>query len=181
METIIIAIVFLLVFMIGYFYYGIGANVDEKFCNIKDEYQTHALLAPNIPVDPQTEFKIGGKYNKPIVDGNLAPVEGKFIFPIWDYLYDGIWKSDEKINGTTETQKWRINKEGCGPIIGEYAANKFLHLPKKPFMDGAIDTDIYFPDWNLLEMKDKNGYNFDACNNGKNDGYKRGIQYWPPF
>lgn len=171
MLTTIVVLIFLLIL---YLYYETYKPVQENYNNWSDN-DTHALLAPNIPDDPQTTYKIGGKYCKPILEKNIVPIDGKYKFIKQQLMYDGIWKSDRKISDNTETQKWSI-KYGS-PIEGTYATNKFFHLPEKVMTECTIDRDIYFPDWNRLEIKDRNKYNFDVCDYDKNKNYKKGIMY----
>lgn len=177
MEEIIIIILIIVLLAIYIFYenYPYYSPSNEKYCN---KSETCILMAPNIPKDPQTKYQICGKYNKPIQDNNIAPTEGKFIFPKQRLLYDGIWKSDRKIDNTTEIQNWNMITDQY-PIEGEYATDKFLHMPEKHMcLDmEVIDKDIYYPNWNILAMKDRNMHHLDVCDYNKSTAHKNGIFY----
>jgi hypothetical protein len=156
----------------------INYDKDNEYCT---QEKTHALLAPNIPDDWKTSFLIGGKYCKPIKNKNLAPINGKYIFPKQRLLYDGIWNSDSEINNDIQKQDWNLI-QNFYPIEGQYGANKYLHLPQK-YMNAnqkIIDQSLYYGDWNILNMKDKNMYNYDICNFDKNKNHIKGIMYIKP-
>lgn len=168
---ILITIVILVFLVLMYFYYE--NTTTENYCNQNDENSTHALLAPNIPVDPQTRYRIGGKYCKPLSEKNIVPESGKYEFIKEKLLYDGIWNDDRKIEDDIEVKEWKIKK----PIGGVYASNKFLHLPERIMTEDTIDKDIYFPDWNRLEIRDRNMYNFDVCDYNKSKNHRKNIMY----
>ena len=175
-EYIILILIIVLLILYTFYenstYYSLS---NEEYCN-QSESDTCALLAPNIPDDPKTEYQICGKYCKSISEKDIAPTEGKYVFPKQELLYDGIWKSDRKFTNSTETQKWKMIGDQF-PVEGEYAANKYLHLPEKHMcLDmEVVDKDIYYPNWNLLEMKDRNMHHFDVCDYNKSEKHKGGI------
>ena len=177
-EIIVIAVIIILfILYIGYEKYEYISN--EEYCN-QSESTTCPLLAPNIPDDPRKSFKICGKFCKPIKEKNIAPTEGRFVFPKQELLYDGIWKSNRKIDDNKETQKWNMIGNQF-PVEGEYASNNYLHMPEKHMcLDmEVIDRDVYYPNWNVLQIKDRNMYNFDVCDYDKRKDHKKGIVYWP--
>jgi hypothetical protein len=146
----------------------------ETYCN-QHENETHALLAPNIPDDPQTTYRIGGKYCRPLREHNIVPEHGKYEFVKQQLEYDGVWKSNRKITDETENQTWTT--KCVKPIEGTYATNKFFHVPEKVMIPGCTrDDNVYVPD--RLEIKDRNMYNFDQCDFDKRKGHVRDIVYW---
>ncbi len=109
-----------------------------------DCHDTHALMAPNIPDDVQTRYRVGGKFYKKL-DYPLAPKEGKYEFPKPKLLYDGIWESHRTIDDNNiETQKWTLVKKYF-PTKGKYATDKFFHLPLKsvPIGTEVCESDIH--------------------------------------
>lgn len=179
-EYIILALIIVLLFLYtSYEGYNNISESTEEYCN-QSESDTCALLAPNIPDDPKNRFEICGKFNRAVSEKEIAPTEGKFVFPKQELLYDGIWKSHRKIKDNVETQEWEMIKDQY-PVEGEYAADKYLHMPKKHMcLDmEVVEKDIYYPDWNVLAMKDRNMYNFDVCDYNKREDHKGSIVYLP--
>lgn len=153
----------------------------ETYCNQNNINDTHVLQPPNIPDDWRSTFKIGGKFCKKIKEKNIAPTQGKYTFPIQQLLYDGIYQNDRKIydNNKLESQKWSIIKKYY-PIHNFYASNKYLYVPENHIGQDKISHDktIFYGDWDILGIRNKNQYNFDNCNMNKHRNHIEGIVYW---
>jgi len=179
-EYIIFVLIVILLFLYNFYEDYNFYTTSEKYCNQTDS-DTCVLYAPNIPMDPKIKHKICGKYNTKIKEENIVSNKGKFIFPKQELLYDGIWKSNKYVKDNIETQKWDIIKNQY-PAEGEYATDKYLHMPENHMcLDmEVVDKDIYYPNWNKLEMKDRNMYNFDVCEYNKRKNHKGSIVYLEP-
>lgn len=127
---------------------------------------TNAIMAPNIPMDPQTTFRIGGKYCKelPEFHKNIAPIKGKYTFPIPKLLYDGVWNSNSRIfskdGKAIESNPWNLI---CNqfPTKGAYRTNKFFHIPQcyLPRNCYVIDKSIFYGDRRIIPQYNRN----DLC------------------
>ena len=190
MEIFLIIVGLIVLAFILFNLYNVNNKYKENFCaknNVTDTHAlsathassaTHALEAPNIPTDWRCKFRIGGKYCKSIAGKNIADVKGKYVFPKPELLYDGIYKSNRNIKGNIETQKWNLIGQYY-PIEGKYAANRFYHVPESHLGPKGISNDptIFYGDWNILDMKNRNEYELDKCNNEKYNNYLEGIVY----
>lgn len=170
----IILILFIIIlFVILYFTAGVKFTT-EQFTDCCKEKGTCALMAPNIPVDPKTSYKICGKYCNQPSENNLAPNNGNYIFPIPKLLYDGIWDNNRKIYDDKEidieVQKWGLTRRI--PTNGKYATNKFFHLPAVYLAPGqkACDPSMYWNNREILETYDRG----DVRDNRDPE-----IAYWP--
>ncbi len=178
MIIIILGILIILAIVIYIAYEKANVHMlKESFCPAPNVNDTHALLAPNIPDDWRCKFIIGGKYCRPN-KYLLAAKAGKYEFPKPDLLYDGIFKSNEHIKGNIETQNWKLIGKHY-PVQEQYAGDKFLHVAKPGLGPDQqlVDNDIYFPDWSILRMKDKNMAFLDVCNDSKHPKHINGIRY----
>ena len=95
----IILILLLLFYLYNYYYLVNNEPVQENFTSqveidspigLKKFTDTNVVTAPNIPMDKHDNHQTGGS-NCVQLDGPLAPTNGKFVFPIPKFLYDGIW------------------------------------------------------------------------------------------
>lgn len=168
MRELIILIIIILV-VVGFLYY---------IPSLKENYQqpanrhlipsiddTNAVMAPNIPMDSQTVFRIGGKYCKefPKSYRYIAPTDGKYTFPIPKLLYDGVWNSKSKIfskdGKTIESNPWNLIRNQF-PTNGEYRANKFFHIPQcyLPRNCRVIDKSIFYGDRRIIPQYTRNDF-----------------------
>ena len=103
---------------------------------VKVDNDTHALLATNIPIDARKTFPIGERMCSRTKGEMLAPTTGIYKFPIFKFLYDGIWTSNESIcddksnidtKSLLETQNWALTNRGeIREKENVYATNKFF-------------------------------------------------------
>jgi hypothetical protein len=179
----ILLLIFILILLYTFFLFF---QKNEYFQNIHHSflpniYDTNILLSPNIPTDKRYKFKIGGKHCKEY-NFKIVPENGKYIFPKQELLYDGIYKSKRKFynnkDNDIELQKWNIINKYY-PINDKYATNNFFHIPKKGMGPDKYlrDTNIYFPDWLHLKIKDRNQSYLDICNKNKHPKHINGIRY----
>lgn len=113
----------------------------------------HTLIPPNIPVDPQTKYKIGGRYCDNIGGKSLTYQKGKYIFPIPELLYDGIYQSRGCIDDKTSSaiRKWKLlAKTQCSPTDKIYTTNKYFHLPEKDLQFAVVDENMFYNDLDKL-------------------------------
>ena len=120
-----------------------GLNKINDYCGKND---THAVEMTNIPFDSQTSHKIGGEYTSRLKsDEPLTSQNGKYVFPIVKWLYDGIWDNKDIINGTTGIREWRLTNKGEYVSNGKYTTDNYFHVPIKtviPFDDEICDTSV---------------------------------------
>ena len=132
--------------------FKIVKTYEEYFENPPPFSDTNAVVAPNIPVDPETTHHIGGMPST-ILDKPLVPETGKYVFPKFKLLYDGIWEEVKEITGNVERKTWKLTKTSCddlirytnmayagceqklktnlSPVHSTYGAEHFLLLPEK--------------------------------------------------
>lgn len=170
MYEFVIFLIIITILILGYLFFvppfkeNYQQDADRHLIpSIKD---TSALLAPNIPMDPQKVYRIGGKYCNELLKSYryIAPMKGKYSFPIAKLLYDGVWNNQSQLvskdGETIEANFWNLI---CNifPTNGSYQTNKFFHVPKYVLPQNCyiIDKSIFYGDRNIIPQYTKN----DIC------------------
>lgn len=116
-------------------------NINEKYEKTQSclNNKFGILMAPNIPVDPVTKYKINGKCCNE-KEKKISYQNGKYKFPIKKFLYDGIWQSKENTNcnNLIQTQTWDINPKK-DDIEGIYSTDNYYHIPNCVFHGDLVD------------------------------------------
>lgn len=141
----------IIVILLAILFYISQSKQTEKYENFMEDcpnftdisQDTHILMAPNIPMDPRFEFKIGGKYLPFEGLDSLSPESGKYKFPIRHFKYDGIYQNynniQENNNYAIEINKWSLNK--LYDYFKAYFTDKYFILPSKYSDPGFKELD----------------------------------------
>lgn len=135
-------------------------QVDIKEPFYTAEGQTHALMPPNIPFDCKTSYVTGGKHVQHM-NMNIGPQKGKYVFPIPQLKYDGIYKSVKRSDGDIVNQEWFVTDDKNDNVNGYYSSHKLFHLPKyDTFLRGIMvkDPTIFYGDRNIIKTEGRNDY-----------------------